>query len=112
MKIVNINVQEPYYSDIITGKKIVEGRLNRDKFFNLQIGDILKINNKFNFKVVAKNIYTDFRKMIEKEGVENVLPDKRTVDDALAIYYKFYSKEDEKKYGVVGIKIVKTQLTQ
>ena len=54
--------------------------------------------------MVAKNIYSSFREMLE-EGIENVIPDKKSIDEATRVYYKFYSKEDEKKYGVVGIKI-------
>ena len=39
--------------------------------------------------------------------VSNVIPDKKIVEDAVAVYYKFYTKEDELKYGVVGIKIAR-----
>lgn len=107
MTIFDINVQEPYFSSILSGEKTVEGRLNKGKFLDLQAGDILKINNEVEYKVLEKNIYTNFREMIEKEGLSNVIPDKKTVEDALAIYRKFYTEEDELKYGVVGIKIIR-----
>lgn len=106
MKIIDINVQEPYFSSILSGEKIVEGRLNKGKFLDLQIGDILRINSEVEFKVLEKNIYPNFREMIEKEGLKNVIPDKKTIEDAVDIYRKFYTEEDELKYGVVGIKII------
>ncbi len=105
MKKIEINIQEPYFSQILAGKKTVEGRLNKGKFFELQVGDILKINDLVEYTVLEKNIYSSFREMIEQTGLENVIPDKNTIEEALEIYYKFYTKEDELTYGVVGIKI-------
>ncbi len=107
MKIFDINVQEPYFSSIVSGKKTVEGRLNKGKFFDLQVGYILKINGNVEYLVTTKNIYPGFREMIVAEGLKNVIPDKKTTEEALSVYYKFFSKEDELKYGVVGIKITK-----
>lgn len=103
MKTIEINVQEPYYSFILNGQKIVEGRLNKGKFKDIEVGDEIVINQESRFKVLAKNIYLSFREMIEKEGVENVVPDAKSIEDAINAYYKFYSKEDEQEFGVVAI---------
>lgn len=103
MKTIEINVQEPYYSFILNGQKTVEGRLNKGKFKDVEVGDEIVINQESRFKVLAKNIYPSFREMIEKEGVENVVPDAKSIKDAINAYYKFYSKEDEHEFGVVGI---------
>ena len=46
--------------------------------------------------------------MIEAEGLENVIPDARSVDEAEAVYYRFYKPEDEKKQGVIGITLFPT----
>ena len=43
--------------------------------------------------------------MIEKEGIANVMPDKNNIEEATQVYYKFYTREEEKEFGVVGIKI-------
>lgn len=106
MKIIEINIQEPYFSQILVGTKTVEGRLNKGKFFELEVGDILKINNLVEYTVLEKNIYPSFREMIEHESLKNVIPDKTTVEEALEIYHKFYSEIDELQYGVVAIKII------
>jgi len=45
MKITQINIQEQYLSFILTGKKTVEGRLNKGKFAEIKVGDILEIKN-------------------------------------------------------------------
>ncbi len=106
MQKITINVQEPYHSLILSGKKTAEGRLNKGKFASLQIGDILVMEpEQIEFKVVGKNIYKTFKEMIVCEGVENVIPDKNNIDDAVAVYYIFYTKEQENEFGVVAIKI-------
>jgi ASC-1-like (ASCH) protein len=106
MKIISINVQEPYHSLIIKGEKTVEGRLNKGKFSAVQVGDILELEpEKIKFEIIGKNIYKNFREMLENEGLENVIPDKNNINDAGDIYYKFYTKEQEDKFGVVAIKI-------
>lgn len=108
MQKISINVQEPYYSFIVNGEKTVEGRLNKGKFSSIQKGNILILapeNQEFN--VIAKNVYKSFREMIESEGVKNVVPDKTDIDEAVNIYYKFYTKKQEREFGVVAIQIKK-----
>lgn len=103
----DINVQEPYLSFIINGIKTVEGRLNKGKFLDVKIGDTLRINNAAEFIVAAKNLYPSFKDMISGEGLKNVVPDVDNIDEAVSVYYKFYTKEDEQKYGVLGIEIIR-----
>jgi ASC-1-like (ASCH) protein len=108
---ISINVQEPYRSFILQGKKIVESRLNKGKYATIQSGDILELEpEKITFVVVEKNIYKNFREMIEKEGIENIIPDKNNIDEAVDVYYKFYTKEQEDKFGVVAIKIKREEV--
>jgi ASC-1-like (ASCH) protein len=108
MQKISINVQEPYYSFIVNGKKTVEGRLNKGKFTSIQKGDILVLApENTEFEVIEKNIYKSFKEMIESEGVENVIPDKSNIEEATNVYHKFYSKEQESEFGVSAIKIKK-----
>ncbi len=106
MSVLSLNVQEPYHSFILSGVKTVEGRLNKGKFADIKIGDIIEIEpEKIQFKIVEKNFYSDFKSMIEAEGLKNVIPDKNNVDAAVDVYYQFYTKEQEKEFGVLAIKI-------
>jgi len=105
---ITINVQESYKTFILKGIKTIEGRLNKGKFAIIKIGDILEIESEDAiFEVVGKNIYSNFREMLEKEGIKNVIPDKDNINDAVDVYRKFFTKEQEKKFGVVAIKIKK-----
>ncbi len=109
MKTISINVREPYLGYILSGEKTVEGRLNKGKFKEIEIGDVLSINDIAKFKIIGKRIYNSFEEMIEKEEVDNVVPDKKTIDEAVDIYHKFYSPVEEKEFGVVAIEIVKIE---
>ncbi len=106
MNIFSINIQEPYRSFVLKGEKTVEGRLNRGKFTSIKAGDILEIEPEgVQFEVIGKNNYPNFREMIEKEGIKNVLPDKDNIEEAVDVYYRFFTKEQEGEFGVVAIKI-------
>ncbi|MFO7807444.1 MAG: ASCH domain-containing protein [Candidatus Moraniibacteriota bacterium] len=107
MNLFKINVQEPYYDYIINGQKTIEGRLNKGKFSLMQIGDHLLINNEFKCKIKRKTNYKSFQSMIESEGVKSVVPDKKGIQEATNVYYNFFTKEQEQKFGVVAIKISK-----
>lgn len=108
MRKISINVQDPYLSFILNGQKTIEGRLNKGKFASVQVGDVLIIApENQEFEVVTKNIYPSFYEMIKSEGIENVIPDKDNIDEAVQVYYKFYTREQEKEFGVVAIKMRK-----
>jgi ASC-1-like (ASCH) protein len=106
MQTIQLNVQEPYLSFVLNGQKTIEGRLNKGKFKDLQIGDVLVMGpEEKKFVINNLTVYKSFREMLEKEGIENVIPDKKTLDEAEEVYYNFYTKEQEEEFGVVAIGI-------
>ena len=109
MNLYEINAQEPYYSYIVNGQKTVEGRLNKGKFSRMQVGDHLLINNESKFKVERKTNYDSFIEMVKAEGVENVVPDKKEIEEAANVYYNFFTKEQEREFGVVAMGISKVE---
>ena len=107
------SILEPWFSLILLGLKTVEGRRNKGKFKEIKVGDIIQWNN-FNFKprsvltkITGKHIYPTFREYLEKEGLNKCLPgmEKFGIEDGLSIYYKYFTKEDEKEFGVVAIRM-------
>jgi ASC-1-like (ASCH) protein len=105
MSFVSINVQEPYFSFIKEEKKTVEGRLNKGKFSDIKVGDICVINNKIEVEVIGKRHYKTFQEMISVEGIKKVIPNVDSIEEAVAVYYKFYTKEKEIEHGVIAIEI-------
>jgi len=106
MKIIDFNVQEPYLSFIKSGQKTIEGRLNKGKFVSLEVGDILTLSNtSLQFEVIGKREYETFQEMIISEGIKRVIPDKTTIEDAVNVYYKFYTPNQEQEFGVLAVEI-------
>jgi ASC-1-like (ASCH) protein len=57
------------------------------------------------YKVTEKNSYSSFLEMVTIEGFESVIPDKNTAQEAVEVYYKFFTKTQEVEFGVVAIRI-------
>ncbi len=93
------------------GQKIYEGRLNDEKRQLIHIGDVIVFKREpelvDSFKTIVKDlIYFDsFEEMAKTLPLKQVGFEKETPNEVVKIYHKFYSLEDEKKYGVVAIKI-------
>lgn len=105
---------------IIDGRKTIEGRLNRGKFAQYQPGDIVELRRdirgtdgilhdgdvaEIRVRVVAVRPYASFLEMIKAEGYQRVIPDATSPEDAANEYDKYYSAEDQQKYGVLAIQV-------
>ena len=105
----NIQVSEPWFTLISLGLKKVEGRKNKGTFKEIKIGDTIKwTNDDFKHrscktKVIGKNNYKTFEEYLKKEGLQKCLPGIPSMEHGLSVYFKYYSKEDEEKYGVTSI---------
>ncbi len=105
------NVSEPWFSLISLGLKSVEGRKNKGRFKEMKVGDIVEwTNNDFGprsvlTKIIGKAEYPTFKEYLETEGLVNCLPTITDLEQGLGVYYKYYTKEDEKEYGVVAIRL-------
>lgn len=103
-----INVQNPWFNYIKQGRKKIEGRLNKGKFADLKVNDIVIWENagqKIRTKLTRIGHYKTFNDMLTNEGLRNVLPDITTLDAGVAVYRQFYSEEKEAMYGVLAIEV-------
>lgn len=100
-----MGLQEKYLRLIKEGKKKIEGRLYDEKRKRIKPGDIIIFEGRLKVKVKGLRVYHSFKEMLEKEGLERVLPNVKSIDEGVKIYRKFYSEEEEKKYGVVAIEV-------
>lgn len=105
---------------IIAGHKTIEGRLNKGKFAEYQVGDIVKLRRDIRdddgvlhdgepdavrVKIIAIRTYSDFLTMVRTEGYQRVIPSAVSAEEAAAEYNRFYSPEDQARYGVLAIQI-------
>jgi len=107
------SISEPWFSLILLGLKTVEGRKNKGRFKEMKVGDIVEWTND-NFmqrsiltRITGKAEYPTFREYLETEGLDKCLPgiEKFGIEHGLSIYFKYYTKEDEKEFGVVAIRM-------
>jgi ASC-1-like (ASCH) protein len=105
------HLSEPWFTLISLGLKTVEGRKNSGKFKDMEIGEIIEWVNfdfkprKVRTKIVGKNVYKTFEEYLLTEGVDKCLPGMKDVKHGLAVYFKYYTKEQESEFGVVAIKL-------
>ena len=110
LMLIQFNVQEPYKSQILSGQKTVEGRLNKGKFWALKVGDFLQFDDTGEqVKVVNLTLYPSFQEMFESEGLKHIVPDIKTIEQGIAVYRKFYSIEQEKEFWVIAIEMKKEE---
>ncbi len=105
------NVSEPWFTLISLGLKTVEGRKNKGRFKEMQVGEVIEwTNNDFNprsvlTRITKKTEYKTFKEYLESEGLNKCLPGISNMEDGLSVYFKYFTKEDEKNFGVVAIKL-------
>ncbi len=105
------HLSEPWFSLISLGLKTVEGRLNKGRFQEMQVNDIVEWHNedfmerKILTRITSKAEYTNFAEYLETEGLEKCLPGMPSLEHGLSVYYKYFTKEKEEEFGVVAIRI-------
>ena len=122
MEIFSSKLQEPYYTYIRDGIKIYEMRVNDEKRKKMKIGDIWKFKNanneklpEYNTKIINKKIYKSFEEAIKKKGYKKLLPNSKSIKEAIKTYNAFDNgmyEVDAKKYGVVcfRLKVIKHRI--
>lgn len=102
---LDLEVQEPYYSLIKEGTKKIEGRLAKPKYLALQPGDFIRFNLTLVFELRKIVRYATFREMLQRENFKEVIPHALDVACAESIYKQFYTLEQELLYGVLALHI-------
>lgn len=100
-----------YFEYMKNGTKRVEIRLNDEKRKDLKIGDEIifqkepELKEELYTQIVSLNIKRNFKELIEKIDVSEYSDKSESEEKFLNDLYKFYTKEQEEKHGVVGIQI-------
>lgn len=106
------HVAQPWFDLIKSGKKTYEGRICDGIWAELKAGSVLSFFNdaKEEVEVEVINVprFPTFKEAIQNVGLEKVLPTEtdKSIDDAVRdVYYKYFTKEMEARYGVVMLRI-------
>ncbi|MFH1402152.1 MAG: ASCH domain-containing protein [Patescibacteria group bacterium] len=101
---------DPYFGFVKAGIKTIEGRVAKNLYKELKLGDEILIFNDDeteNVRVRVKDtrIYSSFGEMLEKENFKKILPNVDSVEQGLCVYRKFYTEGQEKEFGVIAIEV-------
>ncbi len=111
MSIYEMRLTDESFDLIKQGKKTIESRLYDKKRQQIKIGDTIIFKNRdkqtepIEAKVVELLHYPTFVKLFAAE--EPIKFGRNYKEGLISQIYQFYSKEDEAKYGVVGIRVKK-----
>ena len=106
-----MKLRELPYETVKSGKKIVELRLNDEKRRKIRIGDTIdfikepELIEKISAKVIGLIQYATFKDMFEDIPLNYFACENYTQEQMIDLLYSFYSEEEEKKWGVLGIRI-------
>ena len=121
MKVWESGRESELLDDIISGRKTIEGRLNKGKFADYAVGDMVSLRRDYrdasgvlrdgkpraaHVKIVAIRKYKTFIDMVKTENYKLIIPSAVSAESAAEVYNKYYSMDDQKKYGVLAIEIV------
>lgn len=102
------HLSEPWFTEINEGRKTIEGRKNKGRFANMKVGETIEWYNEDKrccSRITNVRQYDTFKNYLLSEGLSNCLPMIENIEDGVNVYYQYYTKEDEKMYGVVAIEI-------
>lgn len=104
-------LKKEYYDKIKRGEKVIELRLNDQKRQMMKIGDIIRFGLEpdrteyIEAKIVGLIKYRNFESFLNDIPLNLIGFDNMSKEEVLKIYYDIYSDKDEKRFGVVGIRI-------
>ena len=108
-----LKLQPRFFDYIDKGTKRIELRLYDEKRQQIQIGDIVRfkkepeLNEIIDTRVVGLLRYNTFEELFKDFDIEILADKKMTKKQLLETLERFYTKDKQSKYGVVGIKIEK-----
>jgi ASC-1-like (ASCH) protein len=120
MRVLEFGLESRILDCVITRCKTIEGRLNRGKFSEYIIGDKIWLRRDYRdcngalqdgtphaalVEIIAIRKYKTFSEMMLAEDYKKVIPFAFNPAVAVNEYNKYYSLDDQQKYGVIAIEI-------
>lgn len=110
---MNVHLHKEVFDIVKDGIKDVEVRLYDEKRQKLKVGDklifISRGNNNDQITAVVKKIvyFKDFVEVTKNYEMNRIYLEGTSLDEYLELMNKFYSIEEQKKYGVLAIEFEK-----
>jgi ASC-1-like (ASCH) protein len=97
----SFKIDKEYFNYIKNGEKTVEGRILKDKYKDVKIENVIEFINRSKeeekiFRKVTKiKTFDNFTEMINKIGVEKLLPNVSSKKEGVNIYHAFGNYKNE-----------------
>lgn len=101
-----LHCQDPWFSLMKNGKKLVEGRKNSAKNSQIKAGDTIVFyfhNEQFLTQVTEVRKYVSLEAYLHDVTVEKALPGIPTFEEAVHTYLQWNSQEEIEELGFLGI---------
>lgn len=107
-KLHHMHLNKAPFEGILGGSQTIETRINDEKRQTLNIGDKIEFvsrenDEKFVAEIIDLLKYKTFEELYISHSSQEF--GGRDLNELLTSIYKYYSKEEEEKWGVVGIKL-------
>ena len=106
-----MKLQPKYYDFILNGTKRIEIRLNDEKRKTIKVRDTITfykeplLNESFNVKIVNLYRYNNFNELFDNFDITLLADKSISKEELLNELEKFYLKEKQEQYGVLGIEV-------
>ncbi len=106
-----LGLKPEYFELVKNGIKLFEGRINDEKRRLINVGDFVIIKKdperveSFKVKVVDKLCFKSFKSMAQSIDCRDLGLAGLDADQIEQVYRKFYSEEEENRFGVVALKL-------
>lgn len=96
-------VKEEYLAEILSGRKTVEVRVGYPNIRRLVPGDVLRLNDHYEARILRVAHYADFRELLAHEDVDSIAPGLTREELEIALR-QIYPPEKE-ALGVVALEL-------
>lgn len=106
-----MKLRSEYFEKIKSGEKIFEIRLNDEKRQKISLGDDIvfkkepELKEELKTKVKDLIVFESFEEMASLLPLRKVGFDGFSGKEVVEVYHQFYSENDEKKFGVLAIRV-------
>ena len=114
-----MRLEQPYYDQLFSGKKVYEIRLNDAKRRDIEVGNLITFKSRadetkeFTCEVEQLLYFDTFVELFNSIRKEDCgFSGKLTADQIEDVFLKFYSAKDLKECGLVAIKVKKINFTK
>ena len=112
-----IGIESTLVEAIRNGDKTIEAVLGKPRYLRIQEDDLVSIREDFWYegnvlesltdalkvKVTQILYFETFKEMLTAVDFQAVIPNAKSVDEAIKIYKELYSSQDQQEFGVVAL---------